>query len=633
LCNAQSGKSGSAAVDFSRSRTYFPAMDGTGKSADEVAVTSADGGGEPARKARSLRPLRMVWRAALAYPGHLAAAMAALVVTAAATLAIPAGFKMVIDRGFAGGGDPADIGRWFRYLLMIVTVLAIGTAFRFFFVSWLGERVVADIRLAVHRNLLRLAPAFYEENSPKEISSRMTSDTALIEQVVGTTVSVALRNVLMATGGIAYLFVLAPQLTIGLVLVIPLVVIPLTVFGRKVRTISRKSQDRVADIGAMVTEVLSAMKIVQGFNQEPREAERFGAAVERSFETARRRIVIRALMTAMVIFLVFGAITLLMWQGAVGVSTGSISGGTIAAFVITGGLVAGAFGALTEVYGDLLRGAGAASRLNELLEEAPSIAPPARPQALPHPPRGSLSFRNVTFRYPTRPETAALRDFSLEVEPGETVAIVGPSGAGKSTIFQLAERFYDPQAGTIRLDGIPLTSADPADIRARIALVPQDGVLFSADARDNLRYGNWSATDEEIWDAARAANAAEFLEALPQGLDTYLGEDGTRLSGGQQQRIAIARALLRDAPILLLDEATSALDAESERLVQDALERLMASRTTLVIAHRLATVRAANRIVVMEGGRIVEQGTHAALTKGSGLYARLARLQFAAEPV
>ncbi len=587
---------------------------------------------EQPQKARSVRPLLMVWRAALRYPGHLAAALAALVVTASATLAIPAGFKLVIDRGFASGSDPAEIARWFRYLLLIVTVLAIGTAFRFFFVSWLGERVVADIRLAVHRNLLRLAPAFYEENSPKEISSRMTSDTALIEQVVGTTVSVALRNVLMGIGGIAYLFVLAPQLTIGLVLVIPLVVVPLVVFGRKVRTVSRDSQDRIADIGAMVTEVLAAMKIVQGFNQQSREAERFGGAVERSFETARRRIVIRAIMTAAVIFLVFGAITLLMWRGAVGVSSGAISGGTIAAFVITGGLVAGAFGALAEVYGDLLRGAGAASRLNELLEEVPAIAAPARPQPLPSPPRGGFSFRNVTFRYPTRPEVAALKDFTLEVEPGETVAIVGPSGAGKSTIFQLAERFYDPQAGTIRLDGIPLTAADPAEIRDRIAFVPQDGVLFSANARDNLRYGRWDASDDEIWDAARAANAAGFLESLPQGLDTYLGENGTRLSGGQQQRLAIARALLRDAPILLLDEATSALDAESERLVQDALERLMESRTTLVIAHRLATVRAADRIVVMEDGRIVEQGTHAALSKAGGLYARLARLQFAAEP-
>lgn len=603
-------------------------MDGT---TNDTAAEVAEDSGAP-RKAKSLKPLRMVWAAAARYPWHVAAALAALLITASATLAIPAGFKMVIDRGFATGSDAGDIGRWFRYLMLIVGVLAVGTALRFYFVSWLGERVVADIRLGVHRNLLRLAPAFYEENSPKEISSRMTSDTALIEQVVGTTVSVALRNVLMGIGGIAYLFVLAPDLTIGLVMVIPLVVIPLTIFGRKVRTISRSSQDRIADIGAMVTEVLSAMKIVQGFNQEERESARFGGAVERSFETAKRRVLIRAIMTAAVIFLVFGAITLLMWRGAVGVSTGAISGGTIAAFVITGGLVAGAFGALTEVYGDLLRGAGAASRLNELLEEVPAIAPPARPQPLPQPPRGSLSFRNVTFRYPTRPEVAALRDFTLEVEPGETVAIVGPSGAGKSTIFQLAERFYDPQAGTIRLDGIPLTAADPADIRARMAFVPQDGVLFSANARDNLRYGRWEASDAEIWDAARAANAADFLERLPQGLDTYLGENGTRLSGGQQQRLAIARALLRDTPILLLDEATSALDAESERLVQDALDRLMESRTTLVIAHRLATVRAADRIVVMEDGRIVEQGTHAALSKAGGLYARLAKLQFAAEP-
>lgn len=607
-------------------------MDGTTNGAAAAEAETEAQAPSPARKARSLRPLHMVWSAAARYPWHVVAALLALLVTASATLAIPAGFKMVIDRGFAAGSSTADIARWFRYLLMIVAVLAIGTALRFYFVSWLGERVVADIRLRVHRNLLRLAPAFYEENSPKEISSRMTSDTALIEQVVGTTVSVALRNLLMGIGGIAYLFVLAPQLTIGLVLVMPLVVLPIVVFGRKVRAISRSSQDRIADIGAMVTEVLAAMKIVQGFNQEPRESARFGVAVERSFDTAKRRILFRAVMSAIVIFLVFGAITLLMWRGAVGVSTGAISGGTIAAFVITGGLVAGAFGALAEVYGDLLRGAGAASRLNELLEEVPAIAAPARPQALPQPPRGSLSFRNVTFRYPTRPEVAALRDFTLEVEPGETVAIVGPSGAGKSTIFQLAERFYDPQVGTIRLDGIPLTAADPADIRTRMAFVPQDGVLFSADARDNLRYGRWEASDEDIWEAARAANAADFLERLPQGLDTYLGENGTRLSGGQQQRLAIARALLRDTPILLLDEATSALDAESERLVQDALDRLMKSRTTLVIAHRLATVRAADRIVVMDDGRIVEQGNHANLSAAGGLYARLAKLQFTSEP-
>jgi len=578
--------------------------------------------------ADSLGPLTMIWRAAMRYPGWVALSLVALLVTAAATLAIPAGFRLIIDRGFAGGGNPHDIARWFRYLFMIVVVLAIGTACRFYFVSWLGERVVADIRLAVQRNLLRLSPGFFEENSPKEISSRMTADTAQIEQVVGTTVSVALRNLITAIGGVAYLLFLAPGLTLLLLIAVPLVVVPIVIFGRRLRKVSRDSQDRVADVGAMVTEVLGAMKIVQGFNQETREHARFAEAVERTFDTARRRILLRAIMTAMVILVVFGSITALMWRGALQVVEGSLSGGTIAAFVLTGVLVAGAFGALTEVYGDLLRGAGAASRLNELLKEKPAIAPPARPLDLPVPPRGSLAFQNVTFRYPTRPETAAVQDFTLSVEPGETVAIVGPSGAGKSSLFQLAERFYDPQAGTIRLDGVPLTGVDPAEIRRRMALVPQEGVLFAADARDNLRYGAWDASDEAIWEAARAANAEEFLRALPQGLDTFLGEGGARLSGGQRQRVAIARALLRDAPILLLDEATSALDAESERLVQQALERLMKDRTTLVIAHRLATVRAADRIVVMDGGRIVEQGTHARLAAAGGLYARLASLQF-----
>jgi ATP-binding cassette, subfamily B, bacterial len=580
----------------------------------------------PAR--RTLGPLRMVFRAAMAYPGRVATAVVALIITALATLAIPAGFRLIIDRGFGDGGDPADIARWFEYLLMIICVLAIGTAVRFYTVSWLGERVVADIRLAVQRNLLGLAPSFFEENSPKEISSRMTADTAVVEQVVGTTVSVALRNAIMAVGGVIYLFALAPTLTLGLVIAIPCVVLPISWFGRRLRNVSRTSQDRVADIGAITTEVLAALKVVQAFNQERREQDRFAGAVERTFTTAKRRILIRSVMTGLVMMLIFGSITLLMWRGALGVAEGSISGGTIAAFVVTGGLVAGAFGSLTEVYGDLVRGAGAASRLAELLQAERTIAPPARAQALPVPPRGQLSFERVTFRYPSRPEVAALAEFSLKVEPGETVAIVGPSGAGKSTLFQLAERFYDPQAGTVKMDGVPLVSADPAEIRMRIALVPQEGVLFAASARDNLRYGNWDATDEQIWEAAEAANAGRFLRELPEGLDTFLGEDGARLSGGQRQRMAIARALLRDAPILLLDEATSALDAESERLVQDALERLMEARTTLVIAHRLATVRKASRIVVMDGGRIVEQGTHADLSAGSGLYARLASLQF-----
>jgi ATP-binding cassette, subfamily B, bacterial len=581
-----------------------------------------------AAKSRGLGPLWMVWSGTLAYPGRVALAGLALLVTASATLAIPAGFRLIIDRGFAEGGRPEDIARWFEYLLIIIAVLAVGTAVRFYTVSWIGERVVADIRQKVQRNLLRLSPSFFEENSPKEISSRMTSDTTIIEQVVGTTVSVALRNAIMAVGGVVYLFALAPELTLMLLIAIPVVILPIAFFGRRLRSISRSSQDRVADIGAMTTEVLGALRIVQAFNQEQREADRFGSIVERTFETAKRRIMIRAIMTAVIMFIIFSSITLLMWRGALGVADGSITGGTIAAFVVTGGLVAGSFGSLTEVYGDLVRGAGASSRLAELLHERPVIAPPARPQALPEPARGQLSFENVTFRYPSRPELPALRDLSLKIDPGETVAIVGPSGAGKSTLFQLAERFYDPQGGTIKIDGVPLTSADPADIRQRIALVPQEGVLFAASARDNLRYGNWDASDEAIWEAARAANAEAFLRALPQGLDTFLGEDGSRLSGGQRQRMAIARALLRDAPILLLDEATSALDAESERLVQDALDRLMQSRTTLVIAHRLATVRQADRIVVMEDGRIVEQGPHNQLVAAGGLYARLASLQF-----
>ncbi len=581
-----------------------------------------------AKPAKSLGPLRMIWKAALAYPRQIAFALLALTITASATLAIPYGFKQVIDEGIVAGGAPADIAPYFEMLLGIVVVLGIATAFRFYYVSWLGERVVADIRQAVQANLLRMAPGFFEENSPREISSRMTSDTALIEQVVGTSVSVALRNGLMGIGGTIRLFFIAPKLTLGLLLAIPIIIIPIVWFGRKLRTVSRSSQDRVADVGAMVAETLESMKIVQAFNQEARENERFRGAVEATFGTAKRRILIRAVMTATVILLLMGGVTMLIWQGALGVASGTVSGGTIADFVVTAMIVVSSFGSLTETYGDLLRGAGAASRLNELLNEKPSIAAPARPLALPTPPRGRLEFDRVSFRYPTRLDTAALHDFSLVVEPGETVAIVGPSGAGKSTLFQLAERFYDPQAGTIKLDGIPLTQADPAEVRRRMALVPQEGVLFAANARDNLRYGHWEATDEAIWDAARAANAEAFLRALPDGLDTYLGESGARLSGGQRQRIAIARALLRDAPILLLDEATSALDAESERLVQDALDRLMATRTTLVIAHRLATVRQADRIVVLDGGKIVESGTHAQLTRAKGLYARLASLQF-----
>ena len=575
---------------------------------------------------RKLGNLALIWRFASKYPWRIAGAGLMLLVAASATLAIPDGFRRVIDRGFVSAGG--DIAQYFHYLLFIVVILAFATAMRFYFVSWLGERVVADLRVAVQRNLLALDPKYFEENRPSEIASRMTSDTSVIEMIVGTTISVALRNIVMAIGGVIYLFTLSPKLTAMLLIGIPLILGPIIILGRKLRDVSRHSQDRIADVGAMVAETLGAMKIVQAFGQEDRESRRFGDATERAFQTARRRITIRAFMTGIVITLIFGAITMVMWQAADDVVNERISGGTVAAFVLTGMIVAGAFGALTEVFGELMRGAGAAGRLQELLEEVPEIRAPANPVPLPVPSRGKLAFEGVTFRYPTRPDDKALDNFDLAVEPGELVAIVGPSGAGKSTLFQLAQRFYDPQEGRVTIDGVDLREADPEEVRTRMAMVPQETVIFAATARDNLRYGNWDADDNALWAAAEAANAAEYLKALPEGLDTFLGESGARLSGGQRQRLAIARALLRDSPLLLLDEATSALDAESERLVQDALDRLMRDRTTIVIAHRLATVRSADRIVVMDKGRIVEQGDHAALSNAEGLYARLARLQF-----
>ena len=578
----------------------------------------------------SLGSLAMLWRFATRYPGRIAAALAALIVSSAATLAIPSGFRLVIDRGFMGGGD---ISRWFQYLALIVLILSLATAARFYFVSWLGERVVADIRSATQANLLRLEPRFFEENRPSEIASRMTADTAIIDQIVGSTVSVALRNLVTGVGGLIYLFALAPKLAGMLVLGIPVILVVMISLGRRVRLLSRASQDRLAAVGSVTSEVLGAMKIVQAFGQEARESARFDTTVEAGFATARRRILLRAAMTAVVIALVFGSITAVMWQGALDVAAGRLSGGSIAAFVLTGGLVAGAFGALSETWGDLLRGAGAASRLHELMTAQPEILAPAFPKPIPQLPHGAnLQFDEVHFSYPTRPGEAALHGISIDIAAGETVAVVGPSGAGKSTLIQLALRFYDPDTGAIRLNGVDLRDADPATVRNMMAMVPQDSVIFAASARDNLRFGRWDASDDEIWGAARAANAETFLRALPEGLDTFLGEGGARLSGGQRQRLSIARALLRDAPILLLDEATSALDAESERLVQDALARLMQGRTTIVIAHRLATVRAADRIIVLDNGRVVEQGNHAALMVEKGLYARLATLQFQDAP-
>ena len=598
-------------------------------------ATIVEASSPPSPQRKSIASLSIVWRMAKRYPGRIFYAGCALLAAAAATSSIPVGIKYVVENSFGQCEQQAagcgDIDFMFLMLFGIVIILGVSTALRFYFVSWLGERVVADIRIGVLDNLLRLSPSYFEENRPAEIASRVTADTAVIEQIVGTTASVALRNTLTGIAGVVVLTWLAPGLTLKLLIGIPIIVFPITFLGRRLQELSRTSQDRVASIGTVVDEVLGAMKIVQAFGQQKRESERFGEAAEQTFSTAKRRIFVRAGMTSIVIFLLFGGITLLLWGATWDVKNNHMSGGAMIAYVISAVLVVGSFGSLTEVWGDVLRGAGAAGRLSELIAEQPGIAAPLKPTPLPEPAQGGIGFDNVTFRYPTRLETSALNAFCLSVEPGETVAVVGPSGAGKSTLFQLLQRFYDPESGQILIDGVPLPDADPITVRQRMAMVPQETVIFAASARDNLRYGRWDSDDSALWAAAEAANAATFLRELPDGLDTYMGEGGARLSGGQRQRIAIARAVLRDSPILLLDEATSALDAESERLVQDALDRLMHNRTTIVIAHRLATIRNADRIIVMDGGKIVEQGNHAELSKNKGLYARLAKLQFSGE--
>lgn len=579
------------------------------------------------RNPKKLRHLSLIWSFIKRYPGPLSGAAIALIAAVAMTLAIPAAMRHMVDMGFSNAPSAT---RDFYFLLLggVAAGLAIATAFRFYFVTWIGERVAADLRFAVQSHLLNLSPEFFEENRPSEVSSRLTADTTLIQSVVGSSASVALRNMLTAIFGTAYLFYLSPKLMMFTLIAIPVIVLPIVILGRRVRKLSRSSQDRVADVGAMADEVLGALRIVQAFTQEQRERGRFSAAVEEAFSTAKRRIAIRSVMTAVVIALIFGGIVFALRSSAAGVAAGETSGGQILEFFLLSAVVAGSFGSLTEVYGEMMRAAGASERLAELLLAEPKIKAPASPIALPQPPKGSLSFKSVVFHYPSRPQAAALEGFDLDVQPGETVALVGPSGAGKSTIFQILQRFYDPQDGAVEVDGVDIRKADPADVRQRMALVPQESVIFAASLYENILYGRPDAREEEVWAAAEAAAAADFIKGLSEGMDTYLGEAGTRLSGGQRQRVAIARAILRDAPILLLDEATSALDAESEKKVQEALNCLMEGRTTLVIAHRLATVLKADRIVVMDEGRIVAQGRHEDLIAQGGLYARLAALQF-----
>ena len=575
----------------------------------------------------NLKLLGQLWQFVRPYRLQLVCAVLALLVAAGTVLGLGMGLRRLVDDGFSTG-NAALLNQAVLVLFGVVFLLAAAIYARFYLVSWIGERVVADIRQRVFDHILTLSPAYYEVTRTGEVLSRLTTDTTLLQTVVGSSVSIAIRNALLLVGGSVLLLITSFKLTALVFLVVPLVLLPILTYGRRVRRLSRDSQDRIADLGVYAGEALDAIRTVQAFVHEDEDKRRFGARVEEAFVTARRRVAARAMLTAVVIVLVFGAVSVILWIGGHDVLSGRISAGELSAFVFYAIVVAGSAGAVSEVIGDLQRAAGATERLMDLLDAEPEIAAPADPLPLPQPARGAVRFDQVVFNYPSRPDHSALQGLSFAVEPGEKVAIVGPSGSGKTTVFQLLLRFYDPQGGSVFLDGAALPQVDPAELRARIGLVPQEPVVFSADAWENIRYGRPEAGDEEVRQAAAAAGALEFIEQLPQGFDTYLGEKGVRLSGGQRQRLAIARAILKDPPLLLLDEATSALDAESERAVQQALDGLMANRSTLIIAHRLATVLKADRILVIDKGCLVESGSHQELVAAGGLYARLAALQF-----
>ncbi len=578
-------------------------------------------------KSRSLKPLRLLVRYLAPHRWRVAGAALALTVAAATVLVLGVGLRTLVDQGFVSG--QADLlDQAVLSLFAIVGVLALSTFCRFYLVSWLGERVVADLRRDVFARAIALDAGFYDTARTAEISSRLTTDTAIIETVVGSSASFVLRNSLMFLGGTVMLLVTSPKLTALVFLVVPLVIVPILVFGRRVRRLSRASQDAIAAVSVQSTEALQGIRTVQAFTHEAEERKRFGQRVEGAFAAAHARIRARAFLTAVVMLLVFGAISAILWIGGHDVMAGRISAGELSAFVFYAAVVAGAVGGISEVMGDFQRAAGAAERIAELLATEPAIRAPEQPLPLTEPVRGAVEFDRVTFHYPTRPDRPALSDVSFKVAAGERVAIVGHSGSGKSTLLHLLLRLYDADQGTIRFDGVPLRALDPHDLRRQIGIVAQDPQIFAASAADNIRYGRPDASLEDVRAAARAAHADEFIAKLPEGYDSFLGERGVRLSGGQRQRLAIARAILRAPALLLLDEATSALDAESEKLVQQALDSLMRDRTTLVIAHRLATVRDADRILVLSDGRIVETGTHADLTRQNGLYARLAALQF-----